>query len=111
MSGKASGFLQFERKRVVIGGDDARIGLVPARVLNRYGRASHLASGTQALARITPVPPDVVLVDVNVNLSDTSALDFAGAVRQGGNRSIPIVAMTGSHIENPQRLPAGCNDA
>jgi len=85
--------------RCLIVDDSARFLRAAAGLLERQGISvvglAH--TGTEAIARVAELRPDVVLVDID--LGEQSGFEVARQLRQQGDGSTPRIIMISSHAE------------
>ena len=109
---RAKGKLNTEKlkdKRILVVEDEPLVSEILIYLLRRYDHPSQAHSGKDALEQIKHKAPDVILLDLN--LPDMNGLEIARLVRRDEKTSrIPILAISGSPLDEKKCLQMGCND-
>jgi CheY-like chemotaxis protein len=96
-------------KRILVVEDEPLVSEILLYLLERYDHPSQAHSGKDALEQIKHKAPDVILLDLN--LPDMNGLEIARLVRRDEKTSrIPILAISGSPLDEKKCLQMGCND-
>ena len=96
-------------KRILVVEDEPLVSEILMYLLRRYDHPSQAHSGKDALEQIKHKAPDVILLDLN--LPDMNGLEIARLVRRDEKTSrIPILAISGSPLDEKKCLQMGCND-
>jgi DNA-binding response OmpR family regulator len=89
--------------------DHPGVGKMLMKLLAQYNHASYAVSGKQALEEIDQCPPDLILLDLS--LPDIDGLELARQIRRKKSvKSARILAMSGTAVDKPRYLEAGCDD-
>jgi CheY-like chemotaxis protein len=100
---------KLQGKRILVVEDQPLVSEILIDLLGRYDHPSQANSGKDALKQIKNKAPDVILLDLS--LPDMNGLEVARLVRQNEKTSrIPILAMSGSPLDEKKCLQMGCND-
>jgi CheY-like chemotaxis protein len=100
---------KLQRKRILVVEDQPLVSEILIYLLGRYYHPSQAHSGKDALEQIKHKAPDVILLDLN--LPDMNGLEIARLVRRDEKTSrIPILAISGSPLDEKKCLQMGCND-
>ena len=100
---------KLQGKQILVVEDQPLVSEILTDLLRRYDHPSHADSGRDALEQIKQKAPDVILLDLS--LPDMNGLEVARLVRRNEKTScIPILAMSGSPMDEKKCLEMGCND-
>jgi CheY-like chemotaxis protein len=100
---------KLQGKRILVVEDQPLVSEILTDVLRRYDHPSQAHSGKDALKQIKHKAPDVILLDLS--LPDMNGLEVARLVRRNEKTTrIPILAMSGSPMDEKKCLQMGCND-
>jgi CheY-like chemotaxis protein len=100
---------KLQRKRILVVEDQPLVSEILIYLLRRYYHPSQAHSGKDALEQIKHKAPDVILLDLS--LPDMNGLEVARLVRRNEKTSrIPILAISGSPLDEQKCLQMGCND-
>ncbi len=107
--------IQRGHKRILVVEDNIVNQKVALGMLNKLGiRADAVANGEEAIAALTQIPYDLVLMDIQ--MPEMDGFTATRIIRQGGrdirNSQIPIIAMTAYAMQGDREkcLTAGMND-
>ena len=100
---------KLQGKHILVVEDQPLVSEILIDLLGRYDHPSQADSGREALEQIKEKAPDVILLDLS--LPDMNGLEVIRLVRQNEKtRDIPILAMSGSPLDENKCLEMGCND-
>jgi two-component system, OmpR family, KDP operon response regulator KdpE len=104
-----SGIKKLADKQILVVEDHPFLGEILTALLTLFDHPSHAESGKEALKQIQQKRPNIILLDLG--LPDMTGLEFVKLVRQNETtKSIRILAMSGSPMDKPNCLQAGCDD-
>jgi DNA-binding response OmpR family regulator len=95
----------FKASKYLFVEDQPLVSEILTDLLRRYDHPTHAGSGRDALEQIKQKAPDVILLDLT--LPDMNGLDVC---RNEKTSCIPILAMSGTPIDEKKCLEMGCND-